>query len=191
MSTTVTNDLNDDEIRELVQKVAEEYGVDTKDVFADINYEVSGGFTVENVDPSQVDDVVDTIKNSISQLTGVSVSEIAISYNGDSGEISYTIQSETYDESNSIQENISNDSFANEIKTSLSDVDSHIDTTSPRVDESIVADINIIVDGKDTVDMDKATNNLGAKFSEDGFDVEKAEGRSHSNKSCSLSFVFF
>ena len=180
LSENVITEYSDAELQELIQKVADEYGLDKKDIETDINYEVSGTFIVENADPAKAAIVEDTIKNSISQQTGVPVSDIDVDYNIDTGEVSYTVQTESYTESNGIKENIDNDSFTNEIKTSLSDIDNNIDISSPTVGESIVAGINIVVDGKDTVDINEAINNLTTKFSSDGFDVEKAEGRNHS-----------
>ena len=176
MSTSVTEDLNDAEIQELIQKVAEEYGLETKDVLADINYEVTGGFMVENVDSSQADDVLDTIKNSISQLTGIPVSDVDVNYNSDTGEVQYTLKTDTYDDSNNTKENIDNDAFSDAIKASLSSIDSNINVTSPHVDDAVAADINITVDAKDLIDINDATNNLSTDFVRDGFIVEKAEG---------------
>ena len=81
VSKPVENEYSGSEIKELVETVADEYGVDTKDVATDINYEVKGSFTVENVDPAQEDHVEELIKNSVSQQTGVPTDDINIKYN--------------------------------------------------------------------------------------------------------------
>ena len=132
---------------------------------------------VENVDPAQAGDVEETIKNTISQQIGVPIGDLDVDYNTDTGEVKYTVQTDSYAESNGIHANIDNDSFTNAIKSSLSGVDSGINVTSPMVEDDVVANVNIVVDGKDIIDINDATNNLSDKFSDDGFIVQKAEGR--------------
>ena len=59
----------------------------------------------------------------------------------------------------------------------LKNVNDNIDVTTPKVNDSVVVDIIVAVDGKDaTVDMDTANNNLNTEFSDDGFTVVRSEG---------------
>ena len=142
---------------------------------ADIDYRVGGSFTVENVDPTQLDAVVDTIKQSISQETGIPTSSIDVNYN--EGVVDYTITTDMYDKSSNIKENVLNDvSFVDAIETSLENVDSNIAVSSPEVNDAVIAEIDFIVEARAAVDMTSATNNLRTEFSEDGFTVEKAKG---------------
>ena len=162
---------------ELVQNVADEYGVDTDDVYTDIDYKASGSFTVENVDPTQAEAVEDAITTSISEQTGVPVNDIEVEYNADTGVVQYSINTDSYNASNDVKENINNKSFADTIEGSLKKIDTNVDVTSPDVNDSIVADINIVVDTKDSkIDMDKVTNKLSSELSDNGFTIKQAEG---------------
>ena len=166
------------EVATLVLNIANEYGVNTDDVAAEINYEVTGSFTVENADPSQADAIKQIIKDSISQQTGVPVSDIDVSYNNDTGEVRYSVQTESYDDSSGIKEDIKADLFTNTIKSILEKVDSNIDVISPTVDDAVVADIDIVVDATDAVaDINNATNYLSTKLADDGFRVERSKGK--------------
>ena len=154
------------------------------DIDADINYEVSGSFTVENADSTQADIVKDAIKTSISQQTGVPIDDIVVDYNSDTGLVEYTLVTGSYNESNDIKENINDQSFSGAIEDTLKNVDSNIGVTSPKVNNSVVADIQLVVDGKDaSVDMNVATNNLMTELSDGGFNVERADGNINSIKS--------
>ena len=176
LSKDVGREYTASEVDELVQAVADEYKVDVEDVSIDIAYEVTGSFAVENVDPSQANVIEETIKNSISQETGVPTTDIDVKYNSNTGVIEYTVKSDSYDKSNDIKDSVIDDSFTDTIQNDLDIVDSNIIVTSPQVNDSITADINIVVDGEDIIDMDDATNALSNELTQDGFTVDKAEG---------------
>ena len=58
----------------------------------------------------------------------------------------------------------------------MDNVDSNIDISSPKVSDTITANIAIIADTKRLpVDMNDATTNLSAELSDDGFTIEKAD----------------
>ena len=183
LSKEVTDQYPEAEAHKLVQSVAEEYGVNTDDVLTDIDYEVSGSFTVENVDPAQVRKVQDAIVNSISEQTGAPVSDIEVNYNSDTAVVEYTVKTDFYNDSNDIKENIDKDAFTDAIQIRLQNIDSNIDVSSPQVNETIAADINIIVDTQDAaIDKNKATKTLEVEFSSDGFTVEADEGMFHKER---------
>ena len=162
---------------EILESVAGEYKIDTDDVDIEIDYEVGGSFTVENSDPTKAEVIIDQIRNSISEQTGVPVSDVDVDFNSDSGLVEYKIKTDSFDDSNDIKENIDTDSFTDNIETLLENIDSNMNVTSPEVNERISADINIVVDAKDsTVDLADATNKLSTEFTNDGFDVKNAKG---------------
>ena len=67
------------------------------------------------------------------------------------------------------------DSFADAIETNLENVDSNIDISNPAVEDSIVAVIDIVVDGKDAaIDKTKSTNDLSNEL--EGFTVLNSDG---------------
>ena len=143
----------------------------------EIDYEVSGSLTVENVNPTQSDLVVDTVRQAISQQTGVPVSDIEVQYDSDTGKLDYKLKSDSYNESTALKTSIDNDSFTNAIESSLETIDGNIDVTSPEVSDAILADISLLVDTENaTVDMKNATTKLKADLSTDGFTIDKADG---------------
>ena len=177
LSKAVDQEFTTSEVAKIIQNIAEEYGVQTHDIDANIEYEVSGSFKVENADSTPADIIEETVKTSISQQTGIPVGDIHVDYNSDTGLVEYTIDSDSYNASNDIRESINDQTFSDTIEDSLENVDSNIDVTSPQVNDSVEAAIEIFVDGKNaSVDMNTATNNLITEFSDDGFTVERADG---------------
>ena len=177
LSKEVTDQLTNDEVKDLVQNVADELGVDTNDVNADIDYETRGSFTVQYADPAKADAISDVIKDSISQQIGAPVSDIDVEYDSDTGVVEYTVNTDSHNDSNNIKENLKTDAFTNAIETSMERIDSNINVTSPEVKDEVLANISIIVDTEDAnVDMTNATDNLIAELSDDGFTIVEADG---------------
>ena len=76
-----------------------------------------------------------------------------------------------------LKQNVDNELFIPAIEASLHNVDSDIAVTSPTVSDSIVADIQLIVDTKDSaVDITDANAKLSTELFSNGFKIEKAEG---------------
>ena len=137
-------------MNDFVQNVIDEYGLDTSDVNTDIAYEVSGGFTIDNADPTQKDAFEDIIRNTISRQAGVPVDDVKVAFNSVTGEVAYTLKTGSYNDSNGIKVNIKDDSFTDAIERDLEAVNSNIDITSPQVNDAIVADVSMVVDAKDS-----------------------------------------
>ena len=157
-SKPVTGDFGEDKVSALVQNVAEKYNVDAKDVNTNVGYEVSGSFTVENVDPSQADVIEKSVRESISKQTDIPVNEIDVKVNSDTGIVEYTVSSDSYDVTNTAKENIVTDTFIDTIEATLQSIDNDVNITSAEINDEILADINIIVDRKDySSDMSDAT----------------------------------
>ena len=132
-------------------------------------------FNIENVDPTLADVVEETIINSISEQTGVPVNDVEVAFNTDTGVFEYSITTDSYNDSNDAKQNIDTDLFTDTIEAKLENIDSNIDVTASKVNDGVVADINIIIDTKDAaVDRNKATNNLSSDLQ--GFTVDNAEG---------------
>ena len=117
MSKEVTRGYSEAEMQELVQKVADEYDIETTDINADVKYQVGGSFALENAHPVMADLVEDVIRDSISDSTGVPPDDIDVSYNVDTGIVEYTVETDTYDASNSIKEHMNNDSFIDTVES--------------------------------------------------------------------------
>ena len=160
----------------MVQTVADEYGVDSKNVNADVDYEVTGSFTVNNAESTKQDSVTETIRNSISEQTDVPVGDINVTYNPETGSVEYTVETDSYNKSNDIKGKIGEEAFSEVIATELTKIDSDINISSPVVSDKISVDIDIVVDGKGSVDTEVATNNLSSDFTKNGFTVENADG---------------
>ena len=177
LSQEVTKPYSELEISGLVQEVAGKYGIDDKDVTVDIDYEVSGSLTLGNVDPIKIDAVEDTVRNSISQQTGVPISDVDVDYNSDTGVVEYKVKTDSYEESSGIQADFTENTFSDEIGANLKTVDNNIDVISAAVNDSIVSNFNIVADVEDSsVDLKDVTDKLRTEFLDDGFTVTKAEG---------------
>lgn len=174
MTKEVDTQYSESEVAKLVQGVADEYRLDPADVNIDIDYEVGGSFVVLNADPANADIIEDAIRNSIGQKTGLPTSDILVNYNTTTGVVEYAVETDSYEDTNNIKDIFDTDSFTDEIEVILENIDSSIDIVSPFVDNSVVADLNIVVDAK--VSMDDRTNNLSEEFAQDGFNIENAEG---------------
>ena len=80
MSKEVEKEYTELEVTELVQTIVDEYKVDPDDVNIDIAYEVSGRFAIDNADPTLEDVIEESIKDSISQQSGVPIAGIIVDY---------------------------------------------------------------------------------------------------------------
>ena len=170
----VTNEYPESAVNNLIENVVDEYGVSSDDVFTDIDYEISGNFILENVDPTQANLVEDTIRNSISQQAGVPFTDVEVNFDTDTGVVEYKVKTDIFDETNNIKDQLYNDQFTTNVESSLENIDSNINLSSPEVSDKILADINIVVDTEDV--MKNASDRLSQELSTDGFTVEKTEG---------------
>ena len=87
--------------------------------------------------------------DALSELLGVHESSIEVSYDPESNEISYTISSETYDSSESIQTTLTGENVLDELNTIIdtnSETDeSIVDLATVETDDHILGQVNIEV----------------------------------------------
>ena len=171
MTKPVTQDLTDEEIQSLIDDVVDAYGVDDSDVTVETSYDVSGNMTLnipetledanslevfleENlaeilgVDPSNVEVRTVTLKHAVS---------VEVLVDPTTGEVTYTIKSDTFEDAANVQASASDPLTMEELNERLADAFPGVEITDNQVDEDIVADVDITVDTDDaTKDAEEA-----------------------------------
>ena len=95
LTQTVSTSLTDDEIAALVQSAEESFGLFPENVTPEVAYTISGSLVVDFEEDYDEEELVESLQNSLATSLGVHVSDVQVTVNPETGEITYEIVSET------------------------------------------------------------------------------------------------
>lgn len=122
MTKEVTESLNSGDIADIVTQAENSFGVQPGNVQADVTYDITG--TVEiDFDDSEYsqEELTNAVQSSIANALGVHTSDIEVSIDSKTGEVTYTISSPTVEDAEVLQEALQTLSTNQEISGAISD----------------------------------------------------------------------
>ena len=164
----MTEPVSEDIINDIKAQIIESYNVDTEDVILDDNYFVEGKIQLDTYDEDKIDDIISSIKDSISEVTGVTSKKIEVSVNKETGVMSYKVKSDSFDTASDILDKTLSPTFEAELTDSinnkLENVTSVVDIVADNdVHFEVIASIDA---SKATADVSKATQDINDIFND-------------------------
>ena len=98
-----TEALSNEEVSELVDTVAEAYGVNVADVHTDIEYVTSGSLAISIPDDLSIEEAESIVAEMLSNTLGVPSDSITVSVDPTSGLVTYSIAVDDYETSEELQ----------------------------------------------------------------------------------------
>ena len=176
ITKTATAALDDSEISELENIVAQSYGVDSDDLTIETEYVTSGIITVDIADSISDEEALTSLTTAMATALGVSEESITLTLDPESGEVSYTVTTNDFDDTAAILASLQSDDI---IDTLVTDVVEIQDVTPS---DEIVAEVNVVVDADDvTVPLQQAENQVDALLGKD-YDVNTESNETFRNK---------
>ena len=154
ISKSTTSALDEDEIRELQNIVAQAYGVSPDDIVSVTEYVTTGTISVEIPDSLTEDEALAALTAAMSTALGVSEESIELSIDAETGEVTYSVATGDYDESAAVLAALQDSNVADQLAT-----DSGIGITSVSPNPDVVAEVTAVVNADEvTVPLQQAEN---------------------------------
>ena len=173
MEKTVTEDLSDEEINNIVDDVKDTYGVDDEDVSVDVSYDVSGEIDVtipENVEPSELEKF---LEEQLADILGVPESEVDVTIDPETGDVTYVVSNDSYDDATGVQDQLNDPATVEELNRRLEEEFPGTVVNDISVNEDIKADVDVTVDTTDaTNDPTDAGDSITDSQGNNGWDVD-------------------
>jgi len=138
------------------EQVATIYGVNTSDVLASVSYSSSGSFVLTTIPEGRTEEeIINAISVSLVDTLGVHSSDVDVDVNMQTGDVSFTVSSESYDAAADILFQLNSLIVEKQI---LSSVGQNVETSagSYTVSDEIEASMEF------TIDADETTRDLTA-----------------------------
>ena len=101
----VTEDLSQEELDDLVSYVEEELGIYPDNVEVDVVYEITGTIEVEG-SYEDAEALEQELEEALATALGIHISDVDVTVNPETGEITYVITSESYDEASGLSDQL-------------------------------------------------------------------------------------
>ena len=166
--------LNETEIADLQQDIADEYGVNVDDVDVDVTYTVSGELQLNEVPQGVSEEELEAIiEQELADSLGLHPKDVEVDVNMETGEVSYTVTVDDSKVASNAQDTLQDeDQFLDTFNQELAEVLPGTTAISNTADDDILMQVDITVDATDSsVDVSTVTDNLVQEYTEEGFDV--------------------
>ena len=173
MEKTVTEDLSDDEIADVVNDIKDKYGVDDEDVTVDVSYDVNGGIDVtipEDVDQTELEKF---LEEQLADILGVPESSVDVTIDPETGDVTYVVSNDSVDDATGVQDQLNDPATLEELQRRLDDAFPGTVVNDIEVNDDITADVDVTVDTTDaTNDPDAAGDAITDSQSNNGWNVD-------------------
>ena len=167
VKSVVTSSLSDEEIENITETVHDAFNV--SDARPEVEYVTSASLTLDVIEGVTEDAVISAVTSSVSSMLGVHVADVVVtSVDLESGEITYEVSADSYEDASTIQskiEDFEQETLEDNIRESLPSA--NVDGSS--VQHEIEVDVTVVVDGSETSSAGDAvttvTDILGVDFS--------------------------
>ena len=172
-STMTTTKLDDDIIRSYVSAVADFYGVNESDVATAVTYSTSGSLALIIPEESTKEDILDAVTESLADSLDIHPSTIDITVDMDSGEVLFTITSDSYNGAAEVVFELSSDLNKDMIIASIESSIPDLVVSTYAVSEEVEATVTFTVDADDAKeDLTAAAFETAHFFEAEEFDVD-------------------
>ena len=149
------------ELQELEEEIASNYGVSIDEVQLDVEYEITGSMKInipeEGLSEEEIIEIEETLQTQLGEELGVHPERIDVSVNPETGEVIYAIKTDDVSDAEQIQSLL--ETKSDEITTAINeefennpDLEnlSGIKVEEIQVDEDIIMDIDVSIDGSES-----------------------------------------
>jgi hypothetical protein len=163
--------LNETDLINLSDDVANAYGVEADDVHADAIFIISGDLDLSHIpDDLSSEDVVDILESEIADVLGIHSGNVDVHINEDTGDASYTVTVSSSDAANTIQDAIVSEDFVDELNAKVSDELLGVSIISVNTDGEVEMHVTVTIDATSAEnDVDDVTTQIVEDFEQSGY----------------------
>jgi len=163
--------LNEADLTNLSDDVANAYGVEVDDVHADAIFIISGDLDLSHIpNDLSAEDVADILESEIADVLGVHSSNVDVHINEDTGDASYTVTVSSSDFANTLQDAIVSEDFVGELNAKVSDELLGASIISVNTDGEVEMQITVTIDATSAEnDVDDVTTQIVGDFEQSGY----------------------
>lgn len=146
---SVSTPIRSDDIEAYASNLAELYGVDESDIKVAMLYETTG--SIELIIPEAISeiDLTDAITTSIAESLGVHAADVDVIVDMETGDVEFTITSDSFNQAASVQFDLSNDRTQEAIFSAIESFVPTLAVDGFEVNDDVVASIEFVVDAND------------------------------------------
>eukprot|EP00492_Amphilonche_elongata_P003680 TRINITY_DN4034_c0_g1_i1.p1 TRINITY_DN4034_c0_g1~~TRINITY_DN4034_c0_g1_i1.p1 ORF type:complete len:223 (+),score=43.83 TRINITY_DN4034_c0_g1_i1:559-1227(+) len=188
--------LSSSDVDALESQIASDYGVNPDDVTVDATFTVSGSVDVDNI-PADVTDsqLEEILEENIADTLGIHSSDVYVVVDPSSGDVTYTVSSDTDVGASALQDTLESSSFASDLTVEILDdlptASVGSVTADPNIDMALVVTIDAT---ESTVDIEEANTHVVSNFDDDGFSTDSetayVTSKPQSSRSVLLQLAF-
>ena len=147
MSRPVEEDLTTEELTAISDAVLTAYGVTEEDVTTDVAYTASGSLELDLPAGISTEEVEESVASNLADVLGVHPRDVTVvSVDLETGEVVYTVSSDSYSDTALLQTQLEGLDL-NALEESLQEDIPGANIVNNVVQEEIVADVSVVVDG--------------------------------------------
>ena len=158
MKKTVDAALTSTDINDITKAVEDIYGVYPDEISAEVSYITSGKLDLTLEDGVNSQDVLDKIEEAIAQQTNNHIKDVTVTIDPDTNEITYTIESDTFDKSTDNKSAVGS--------VSLDNIDGIVESAL-LPDDEIEVQIDFAIDGTNIDNATTSNDTFKDKYSEE------------------------
>lgn len=169
LTTQVSDDLTTEEINEIIEDVEEEFDIYPGNVDVEVTYETSGTIALtldENVDIDS-EELEQALEESIAEILDIHVSDVNVEIDPETGDITYTITAENYDDSVDIQAQLQDPAVIASLNDAVSEDVAGISDVSVTPEYGVDVHVELIIDSTDATDINGSLNNFTETYADE------------------------
>lgn len=158
---------------DLESHLAIEYGVDVDDINIDAAYIVTGTIDIDVSEDVTDNELEQNLKNNIANALGVHLNHVQVNINPSTGDVTYTIVSDSDNDASALQNALDSPSFLDDLNHGISNALPSTTISEITIDDEIELEIVAIIDASESgVDIEDANTRAIMEFENQGFIID-------------------
>jgi len=158
--TEVTGELTTEEIKYIESVVLDGYKVDDEDVATIVEYTATGTMKVDLPSEMSEEEATEILTDVIASSLGISPEDVQVSVNTETGEVTYIVTGNSFEEANELVELLEDEENVLEILNANVGDEDGITISVVEVDEEIQAQVTIVIDGDEVSENPQVAENI-------------------------------
>ena len=154
VTTTVTESLSSSDVAEIEGEIISTFNITAEDVSMVIFYSTTGNMVIEDTDLSE-EQIVSTIEAALARELDIHTSDVKVSFDEETGEITFSISSDDAEALVTIADSMSSDDFEESL-----DLGESLVVQAFTAPADVVATVEISVDASDIEDVDDVVTSV-------------------------------
>lgn len=148
-NTVTTAEIDSGVVDDYVSDIASYYGVETADITTSTTYETGGSMSIEIPDEVSEEELTDAIVASIAEALGVHPQDVEVIVDMDTGNVDFTVTSDSYSGAAGTQFDLDNDNYKDAIVAGIESAIPSASVSDYDVSDDITAAIEFTIDAND------------------------------------------